>query len=86
MVKGYGKTPSAMLSSHLKALNTASIIALRDVGAQLAIGFRTQPNIEQYLSERTGSNLVTQVSVAEPSDQTDEINAQLPDEVEEVKP
>jgi hypothetical protein len=51
-VKGYGKTPTSMLASQLKAFNTASNVALRDVGAQLAIGFPTQPSIEGYLSDK----------------------------------
>lgn len=51
VVKGYGKTPTRMLSSHLSAFNTASNVALRDVGAQLAIGFRNQPSIKDYLAK-----------------------------------
>ncbi len=49
VVKGYGKTPTTLLGSHLKSFNTAANIALRDVGAQLAIGFRNQPSIKDYL-------------------------------------
>ncbi len=52
VVKGYGKTPTSMLSSQLKAFNTASNVALRDIGAQLAIGFVTQPSIEDYIATR----------------------------------
>ena len=54
VVKGYGKTPTSMLSSHLKAFNIACNVALRDVGAQLAIGFRTQPSIKDYLAAKLG--------------------------------
>jgi hypothetical protein len=54
VVKGYGKTPTSMLSSHLKAFNRACNVALRDVGAQLAIGFRNQPIIKDYLVTRLG--------------------------------
>lgn len=54
VVKGYGKTPTSMLSSHLKAFNRACNVALRDVGAQLAIGFRNQPSIKDYLATRLG--------------------------------
>ena len=57
VVKGYGKTPKAMMSSYLKSFNTAANIALRDVGAQLAIGFRNQPSVKSYLSK--GSKLPT---------------------------
>jgi hypothetical protein len=55
VVKGYGKTPTSMFSSHLKAFNRACNVALRDVGAQLAIGFRNQPSIKDYLMTRLGS-------------------------------
>ena len=54
VVKGYGKTPTSMLSSHLKAFNVACNVALRDVGAQLAIGFRNQPSIKAYLAAKLG--------------------------------
>lgn len=53
VVKGYGKTPTATLTSPAKAFNSATNIALRDVGAQLAIGFPTQPAIEDLL-KRSG--------------------------------
>lgn len=56
VVKGYGKTPTSMLSSHLKAFNVACNIALRDVGAQLAIGFRNQPSIKAYLATKLGGS------------------------------
>jgi hypothetical protein len=58
VVKGYGKTPTSMLSSHLKAFNTACNVALRDVGAQLAIGFRNQPSIKAYLTAKLGGNSI----------------------------
>lgn len=50
VVKGYGKTPTSMLESQLKAFNSASNMALRDIGAQLALGFQSQPSIEGYLN------------------------------------
>lgn len=64
VVKGYGKTPTSMLGSQITAFNTASNIALRDIGAQLAIGFHTQPSIEDYLTRRKNSqqNLVQQAT------------------------
>jgi len=64
VVKGYGKTPSTLLGSHLKLFNTAANIALRDVGAQLAIGFRTQPSIKEFLQ----SNGVGQAPISENTD------------------
>ena len=55
VVKGYGKTPTSTFGSQLGAFNTASNIALRDVGAQLAIGFRSQPSIEAYVAGNRNS-------------------------------
>ncbi|NND81182.1 MAG: hypothetical protein HKN50_02005 [Gammaproteobacteria bacterium] len=49
VVKGYGKTPTTTLSSAVTAFNLATNIALRDVGAQLAIGFPRQPAISKML-------------------------------------
>lgn len=57
VVKGYGKTSVSMLSSQVKAFNKASNIALRDVGAQLAIGFRNQASIKAYLAVRRSLKL-----------------------------
>lgn len=53
VIKGYGKTPTTTFASTAKALNAAINIALRDVGAQLAIGFSSQPSIEQLLQQRS---------------------------------
>lgn len=69
VVKGYGKTPTSMLSSHLKAFNSASNMALRDIGAQLALGFDSQPSIEDYLASK-GNN----IELAEEVQQTEEVN------------
>lgn len=60
VVKGYGKTPTSMMKSYLKAFNIACNIALRDVGAQLAIGFRKQPSIKEFLAKR--ADLETEIS------------------------
>lgn len=49
VVKGYGKTPTATLKTAASAFNSATNIALRDVGAQLAIGFPKQPAIAGLL-------------------------------------
>lgn len=62
VVKGYGKTPTALLTSSDSAFNSATNIALRDVGAQLAIGFKTQPEIEEFLNTRVNAN-VSQSSI-----------------------
>ena len=52
VVKGYGKTPTATLKSTGLAFNAATNIALRDVGAQLAIGFPKQPAIKALLKAK----------------------------------
>ena len=52
VVKGFGKTPTATLKSPSSAFNAATNIALRDVGAQLAIGFPKQPAIADLLSKK----------------------------------
>jgi len=49
VVKGYGKTPTGTLTSASSAFNAAANVALRDVGAQLSIGFARQPNIKAML-------------------------------------
>lgn len=54
VVKGYGKTPSATLKSNSVAFNAATNVALRDVGAQLAIGFPKQSAIQDLLAKKTG--------------------------------
>jgi len=53
VVKGYGKTPTATLKSASSAFNSATNVALRDVGAQLAIGFPKQPAIAGLLAKKT---------------------------------
>ncbi|MBT8114869.1 MAG: hypothetical protein KJP04_05795 [Arenicella sp.] len=53
VVKGYGKTPTATLSSAGTAFNSATNIALRDVGAQLSIGFARQDAIAKLLDAKT---------------------------------
>lgn len=51
IVKGYGKTPTALLKSSTQAFDTATNVALRDVGAQLAIGFKRQASIRDFLQK-----------------------------------
>lgn len=46
IIKGYGKTPTAMLGSNSAGFNSAAIVALRDAGAQLSIGFGRQSKIK----------------------------------------
>lgn len=51
VVKGYGKTPTGTLTSASSAFNAAANVALRDVGAQLSIGFARQPSIETMIGD-----------------------------------
>jgi len=53
IIKGYGKTPTALLGSAASGFNSAANVALRDVGAQLSIGFPKQSKIKALVS---GSN------------------------------
>lgn len=51
-IKGYGKTPTALLTSATKAFNSAANIALRDVGAQLSTRFAGQARIKALISQK----------------------------------
>jgi len=59
-IKGYGKTPTAMLTSANKAFNEATNVALRDVGAQLAIGFPKQAAIVDFMKKKSRGSLSAQ--------------------------
>jgi hypothetical protein len=48
-IKGYGKTPTSMLSSATNAFSAATNIALRDVGAQLSTRFVRQRVVKTLL-------------------------------------
>lgn len=52
VIKGYGKSPTATLKTASSAFNSAMNVALRDVGAQLAIGFAKQPAIQDLLTQK----------------------------------
>ncbi len=54
-IKGYGKTPTALLTSASKAFNSAANIALRDVGAQLATRFGGQRKIKELVASKTNA-------------------------------
>lgn len=51
-IKGYGKTPTALLTSATKAFNSAANVALRDVGAQLATRFAGQRKIKELVAAK----------------------------------
>ena len=78
VVKGYGKTPkSLILTSHLKLFNKASNIALRDVGAQLAIGFRRQSSIEDFINKLTKPSKYQDQTQSEIKNQQKEISKHI---------
>ncbi|MFT6407987.1 MAG: hypothetical protein ACJAQ6_001403 [Arenicella sp.] len=52
-IKGYGKTPTGMLTSASSAFNSATNVALRDVGAQLSIRFPRQRVVKMLLEGGT---------------------------------
>lgn len=56
IMSAYGKTPTKLLKSSSEALNQASIVALRDAGAHLIIGFTRVPEIRQWLENRPDRN------------------------------
>lgn len=77
-VKGYGKTPTALLTTASKAFDSATNVALRDVGAQMAIGFRSQPEILDFIQSRgrssTGNaNVLSVPSTVEQSDSLSDV-------------
>ena len=73
VIKGYGKTPTSLMSSSGRAFNAAATVALRDVGAQLAIQFHRHKVIQQLLKQQPlsavkGDTAVVPVSERAPSD------------------
>ncbi|RBP53230.1 hypothetical protein [Arenicella xantha] len=56
IIKGYGKTPTAMLGSSGAGFSSAANIALRDVGAQLSIGFARQARIRALVKRNAESS------------------------------
>jgi len=52
VIKGYGKTPTATLQSTGAAFNAAANVAMRDVGAQLAIRFPRQQSIQDLVAQK----------------------------------
>jgi len=56
VVKGYGKTPTGLLTSASAAFNAATNIALRDVGAQLSLGFAKQDSIARLVNTPVNSD------------------------------
>lgn len=48
----YGKTPSAFMQSQEDAMNAAVVVALRDLGANLALRTRRQPELVAWLARQ----------------------------------
>lgn len=69
-IKGYGKTPTALLTSASQAFNSAANIALRDVGAQLATRFAGQRRIKAIIDQKGGQSS-TEPQVAQALETTD---------------
>ena len=82
VVKGYGKTPTAMLSSASKAFNAATNVALRDVGAQLLIGFERQDAIRQLLDRKAGGAAVANTETGQNEDAAETETASTEPEAE----
>ncbi len=66
-IKGYGKTPTAMLTSASRAFNSATNIALRDVGAQLSTRFSGQRSIKKLIANKEDPQRISDISVADNS-------------------
>lgn len=63
ILTAYGKTPSAFFKSQETALNEAMVIALRDLGAGLALKFGHVPEINQWMKTQANSQQVSRQSV-----------------------
>ncbi|TQV84826.1 hypothetical protein FKG94_03695 [Exilibacterium tricleocarpae] len=51
ILPAYGKTPTAFLKSKEEAMNEAVVVALRDIGASLSLGFTRVPEIRAWLEQ-----------------------------------
>lgn len=51
LMTGYGKTPTALLRGQSDAIKSAANQALRDIGTQLSIGFKQQPDVSLWLTD-----------------------------------
>lgn len=52
ILTSYGKSPAEFIKTDENALNDALVMALRDAGARLAIGFIRVPEIRSWLQQR----------------------------------
>lgn len=53
VITAYGKTPSAFMRSEEDAMNAAVVVALRDLGANLALNTPRVPEINAWIADRT---------------------------------
>ena len=67
VIKGYGKTPTATLQSTGAAFNAAANVAMRDVGAQLAIRFGRQRSVQDLIAQKNGISTPTETLASETS-------------------
>lgn len=78
-IKGYGKTPTGLLTSASSAFNAATNIALRDVGAQLSTRFPKQRVVKTLLD---GGSPTPIPEPEEPKSEKTAINQKVNEKVE----
>lgn len=72
-IKGYGKTPTAMLTSASRAFNSATNIALRDVGAQLSTRFSGQRSVKKLIANKVDPQQVDSVELVDDVEKVDAV-------------
>lgn len=77
IIKGYGKTPTALMGSASSGFNSAANVALRDVGAQLSIGFPKQSKIKALVNG--GGSVLPETPEAPAADATATTNNEEPE-------
>ena len=83
IIKGYGKTPTALLSTATQAFNSAANVALRDIGAQLATRFPGQQKIRALIDSKS---LISEASAAKAigaSDTNNQVDTSYQGDIEE---
>lgn len=55
IMSSYGKTPTAFFQSGNEGINAATIVALRDAGANFALNFARVPEVKLWLEENLGN-------------------------------
>jgi len=58
-VTGYGKSPKGFLGNRDKGLNSAIAMALRDIGAKMALSFPKAAPVKQWLTAKTSCGTET---------------------------